>query len=93
MAKNEKTEETTMTAKKIQETLQENGVHPDRVFIHKGVCTVRSTFFYRHGETARRFAIKVLAALGLDLSTDDVEYHEDFNAWPKDSYFEVKFAL
>jgi hypothetical protein len=63
----------------------------DRVVCHRdGTISAKRGFFYKHGQTSEGFANKVIKTItGISL----VEHFEDWNAWPKDSWFVVKFKI
>lgn len=82
-----------MTANQVLELLNEKGVYPDKLF--KGtregqkVYIARFGFFYRFGNTEETFAEKVSVALDAKIITAI----ENYQRWPKDSYWEISFQL
>lgn len=85
-----------MTSKQLKDLLNDKDVHPDAV--HKvratadsgelaGCFRVRRSYFYKHGQTPEDWAAKVMAALPTNWEQHDVV--DDYNDWPKDSYFTV----
>jgi len=75
----------------ITDKLWDGGVHPDRVIAHKdGTFSGWFGFFYRHGATADGHAARVVKAIP---AATILEAYEDWQAWPKDSYFKVRFSL
>ncbi len=66
-----------------------------RVITHKdGTFSARRTYFYRHGQTADKFADEVSVAIfdaGFKFTQVDLEDH--WAQWPKDSYFQVRFRV
>ena len=79
-----------LTAAKVEEMLNSAGVHPDKVIARKGVFSARFGFFYTNGRTTEGYAAKVADALP---QAAIIDYSKVRNTWPKDSYFEVKFAI
>lgn len=69
-------------------------VHADKVVCHAdGTATVKKYYFYTHGQTARAWGEKVVeelrrAGFGVQL----VKVSNNYNNWPKDSYFEATVA-
>lgn len=62
-------------------------VHCDKVVTKKdGTFAVRRGYFYRHGMTAEKLASEYTTALP---EFEVVNFSDHWNAWPKDSFFEV----
>lgn len=78
------------TARQIEKKLNDAEVYPDKFFKYKGEYVVRWYFYYTHGKTANAKATDVKVALPDAQITD---YSENWNPWPNDSYFEVKFTI
>ena len=82
---------TTLNGKTVALDLALKGVSSDKLTMSKdGVFTLRVGFFYTHGRTSEKLAAEIVAAVP---GTEVIEHHEAWNAWPKDSYWEVKFRL
>jgi len=82
-----------MVAKSVEVTnrLQQNGVFPDKLIRKKdGSYEFRKGYFYRHGQTTEQF---VAAILRVYPEAKIVDQGDFFNAWPKDSYFMVRFKI
>jgi hypothetical protein len=63
-------------------------VIPDKVVCKaNGTIEAHRTFFYRMGNSADGWAEKVAAALAAAGLHPQVHGHEEWNDWPKDSYF------
>jgi len=64
-------------------------LHPDKIIAHKGgTVELRRGFFYTHGCTAEMWANSVvLNCAACDINVELVTQHENWNEWPKDSYF------
>ena len=67
----------------------------DRVITHKdGTFTARHTYFYRHGQTADKFADEVAAAIAdANFRFTQIDLEDHWAQWPKDSYFQVRFRV
>jgi hypothetical protein len=79
-----------VTAKMVEQDLFDKNVCPDKVFKYKGEFIAKWFFFYRSGKSSKGKAEQVKAALPQATVTD---HQEVWNAWPKDSWFEVRFQL
>jgi len=81
-------DEDSMKRKDIEKALEANNVGYDRIVCHKdGAVSVKMSFFYPHGKSSSGLAEKVLAALpGSTL----ISAIDDWQSWPKDSYFVAK---
>ena len=55
-----------------------------------GEYTAKRSFFYKFGNTAEKFAIRVHEIYGDATITQSLE---SWNAWPKTSYFVAKFTM
>lgn len=65
-------------------------LHLGNVTFHRdGTVTYKVTYFYRHGRSEDRLAAEVL---GLFPGSAIVDKGDHFAAWPKDSYFWVRFV-
>lgn len=63
-------------------------VYADKVIIRRdGTGIARRGFFYTHGRTSRDFA-EAIEASGFTV----VSHREVWQAWPRDSYWEVVFT-
>ena len=78
-----------MKTAEVRETLEKAGIHSDKFFQRKGIFTFKRGFFYTHGQSAYKIAEKIKQALNAEV----VEVLDDWQSWPKDSYFVVKFKL
>ena len=67
----------------------------DKCIAHRdGTFTAKRFFFYRHGGCEDMFAEKIISSLeerGMRVAI--LETSENWNAWPKDSWWEVKFEV
>ena len=78
------------TKKKTKEamTILAGEVHADRMLSKRdGTFEMRFGFFYRHGKTSEKMAIRVLQYGGASVKI--VNHSERWQAWPKDSYWSV----
>ena len=76
--------------KQVRQALTETSqVCPDRVVCKKdGSVEVKRYYFYPHGLDADNWAAKVEEALKLaQVQVSQVTGRNDWNNWPKDSYF------
>jgi len=73
------------------ETAHAPAVHPDQIICRKnGEVVIRGTFFYRHDGSADSWAQNVMDDLkNAGISFQWVSQRENWQAWPKDSYWEV----
>lgn len=74
--------------------LKEN-VNADKIIKSKGIFKFKDFFYYKHGKTAESFKVKIvkeLNKLGIN-SIDVIDYFERWQAWPKDSWFEVSIKI
>ena len=71
--------------------LQEKGIYPDRLIAHKdGSFTVKESYYYRHGQSPEKIADKIKKAIpGVEI----IDTEDEWRAWPKTSYFVVKFCF
>ena len=79
------------TAAEIKEV-----IHCDSVHKTKGVYVAKRFFFYHHGMSAQQFKESVQSNLENGQGNWDfkiINFSEEWNAWPKDSWFEVRFTL
>jgi len=58
--------------------------------IYRGVATVKRFYYYRHGTTEDNLAERVLREFP---NAVIVEKKDCYHAWPKDSWFQVKFTI
>lgn len=66
-------------------------VHPDKLIQKKdGSFEFRRGYFYRHGATTEGY---VKAILRVFPEAKIVESYDNFQPWPRDSYFMVRFKL
>jgi hypothetical protein len=66
----------------------EGAVYADKVVCKAdGSVEVKHSFFYRHGNTADKWATKVFQALEAVGIESRVDAREDFRQWPAESYF------
>ena len=71
--------------------LQGKGIYPDRLIAHKdGSFTVKESYYYRHGQSPEKIADKIKKAIpGIEI----IDTEDEWRAWPKTSYFVVKFRI
>ena len=71
------------------------GVGIDKVVRHKdGTYSFKHGFFYRLGMTSEKWAEKVSKGLEkAGVTFELVDSTEDWNAWPKDSWFVATFKI
>jgi hypothetical protein len=66
----------------------------DNFFIRSGIYTIKKGFFYTFGFSADKMAERIKAALGKSgLQAFIIETYDDWQPWPKDSNFVVKFTV
>ena len=78
-----------MTATKLLEQFNENGIHPDKLYKSKGLFVAKWGFFYSHRQSSTKKAKLLTDKYGAEVEI--INAYDDWNAWPKDSYFIVKF--
>ena len=80
------------TANQMAELLENSNVRavPDNLFKYKGQFVARWFFYYTHGQNSQHYAEKIKEALPEAVIED---HSMEWNAWPKDSYFEVRFTV
>ena len=78
-----------MTNKEIRELLGWE-LHTEHVSVRKGVWTVKRYYFYHIGYSPEKLADKIKSLIP---TTKILDCIDDWHAWPKSSYFVVKFAL
>ena len=77
-----------MKKAKVVEELEKAGFSTDHITAHKdGSFTWKRSFFYTHGNSARKLAMRMKEALPITI----VEAYDDWKEWPKTSYFVVRF--
>ena len=66
-------------------------VHPDKIICHRdGSVSLKRSYFYRSGQTAKGWADKVMADLvcfGVPITL--VRFRDEYKSWPQDSWFSV----
>lgn len=77
-----------MTATKLTDVMNSNGVYADKVFKSQGTFKVRRSFYYRHGQTASGWAAQVQEAVAAE-QMHVVDNREVWADWPKESYWEA----
>jgi len=77
----------TKTAAELKDML----IGVDMLSVRKGVYKAKRFFFYTHGMDATKFAASLMTQL--PETAKFVSKSECWNAWPKDSWFEVCFTL
>jgi len=75
-----------MKTSDVENLLYENDVLFDKISKRHDVFTVKRSFFYTHGFSSEKLANKI-QNLGFRI----VDHFDDWNSWPKTSYFVVKF--
>jgi RIO-like serine/threonine protein kinase len=67
----------------------------DRIVHHKdGTFSFKRGFFYRHGMTAEKYAEMMCVRLKeARVEFQFLESIEDWNPWPKDSWFVARFKI
>jgi hypothetical protein len=77
--------------KEVLEALFQKGIHPDKLVRHTdGSFTFKRSYFYRHGSSPEKYAEAIKKAIPNAVILDR---YDDFAAWPKTSYFVVKFEI
>ena len=85
-----------MKARELAELIELGGT---TLFKHAGIFKLRRSFFYRHGFDSEMLAEKLRKRLDILLKDGDISgYHiiadeEVWQAWPKDSWWEVRFEI
>jgi len=79
-----------MKTAEVKKALKDAGVHSDKLFVRKGIFTFKRMFFYTGGNSACKIAEKIKNVLN---DVDIVETLDDWQSWPKGSYFVVKFKF
>lgn len=80
-----------MKKAEVMNTLQKNDIFPDKLIQKKdGSFEFRKGYFYRHGATTERY---VNAILKVFPRAKILESYDNFQPWPRDSYFMVRFKL
>ena len=75
---------------KIENALNEKGLHPDKLTYRKGIFTYKDSYFYLHGSIPEKLADKITAALP---EVTIVDKKVNYPLWPKLAGFVVKFSL
>ena len=78
-----------ITAKSKTEEIQ-GKIRADKCSLRKGVYTAKWFYFYTHGMTTEKCENKVHKAFP---NAEITKSQDCWNAWPKDSWFEVRFTL
>ena len=81
----------TKRQKEIKTKISKANIHPDegQVRCHKnGSVSIKRSYFYRHGQSAQGWGDKVVQGL-FDVGCCVIleETRDDYNNWPKTSYF------
>ena len=72
----------------IKKMIEESPIHSDRVIFRKdGTVSFRFGFFYRFGKTAESYAEQIKKTFPHHVEI--VDFQEVWQAWPRDSYWEV----
>jgi hypothetical protein len=71
-----------------QDLLDKAGLHPDHLTNHRGIFIAKRSYFYRPKRSCYDWAQDYVKA-GFVL----VDHSDNWNAWPKLSYYEVRFTL
>jgi ABC-type sulfate transport system substrate-binding protein len=82
-----------MTATQVTEKFAKKGMYFDKLFKsrkHPGCYIARKGYFYKHGKTAEGMVEQMVEKWP---EIEIVQVRDEFNAWPKDSYFEVVFKI
>jgi len=85
-----------MVSKKVMKEmvcnrLRQADVFPDKLILKKdGSFEFRRGFFYRHGQTTEKYANAIKQVFP---RATIVESFENWQPWPRDSYFMVRFKL
>jgi len=81
-----------MKKKNFKKFAQDEMIGFDKVVKHKdGTYSINRYFFYRHGMDSKKWAEKVYANLkAKGIEVEIISHTEHWNAWPKDSWFNVK---
>ena len=79
----------------FQKFVEENIMGVDKIVRHKdGTFSLKKGFFYRHGMDSDKWANILSERLSkANVNFNIVESFEDWNAWPKDSWFVVKIEV
>lgn len=79
------------TTIKISKTQRiQDQIIADKCSLRKGIYTAKWFFFYSHGATAQSWANKVTNVFP---KAEIISANQRWNAWLKDSWFEVCFIL
>ena len=74
--------------KRVKKVLEASKIYPDRVVCKRnGMVEVKRSYFYRHGDSAEKFAAriqKILESEGLKVMVDS---RDDWARFPTTSYF------
>ncbi|MNV41015.1 hypothetical protein D3C71_1326370 [compost metagenome] len=80
------------TKKEVKEFLEDN-FNFDKITFHKtGEITVKRSFFYTNGASSSKLAEKIENAFPAG-TIQIIKYEDDWQNWPKTSYFVVKFKV
>ncbi len=78
-----------MKRKEVLEKLWAAGIHEDRLTAHAdGSFTFKRSYYYMMGNSAEKIAEKIKTAIP---EVKILEAYDAWKAWPKTSYFVVKF--
>lgn len=79
-----------MTRAKVLGLLYSAGIYEDNLRLRNGVFTFKRAYFYRHGNSAEKVAERLKKAIP---DIEIVETEDQWNSWPKTSYFVVRFKF
>jgi len=69
-------------------------LHYDKLSLSSGVWTAKAGYYYRHGQSPETIATEIKTKLrSVGLTTEIISGEDQWRAWPKDSYFIVKFKV
>jgi len=78
----------------IRDIIWDVGAIPDKFSQRGGVFTWKRAYFYRHGESAGKYAAEIVAGLAKSgIRSTIVEAYDDYHNWPTTSYFVVRFKI
>lgn len=80
-----------MTRKELNILFADRGLHVEKFSVKKnGDIEIMRSYFYRHNDTAEKFASRTANALR-DSKLTWVRSEDRWAAWPRDSYFVAIF--
>ena len=86
-------------ANKLQKQIKARMQSGEYLFVNiichgDGEMSFRKYYFYTHGQTAEKWGDKVVKALeSIGLKVQVVEEIDNYNVWPKDSYFNCRVQV